>query len=257
MKKIWIKLACLFIPSSKHRKAFRQRFKPSPFSYIDYAFKTNNENPLIIDCGANVGESVRFFHSMHPDARIIAYEPDRAIFENELIPNIERIADVQGRPPNITCHNKAIWVHTNGINFYPQGKLCGTCMKTNDSKVNLSPIFVKSERLYDVLRESEIIDFLKIDIEGAEIPVFLDCQELIYKADRIFLEYHSFVEKRQELSKILRILEENNFRYRIAEDYNPSGQYWHYADNGNGMDCQLKIFAVNSRIIPKTPPTDL
>src|SRR5688572_14359002 len=46
-----------------------------------YKFNPSSENPVIIDCGANMGVSVLFFAKEYPKARIIAFEPDAAIYD--------------------------------------------------------------------------------------------------------------------------------------------------------------------------------
>jgi tRNA G46 methylase TrmB len=39
-------------------------------------FLTENETPLILDCGANIGISVLNYRRKYPSAKIIAFEPD-------------------------------------------------------------------------------------------------------------------------------------------------------------------------------------
>src|SRR5690606_32260101 len=47
----------------------------------EYAFKTETESPLIVDCGANIGLSTLYFKSQYPQSRIIAFEPDKQNIE--------------------------------------------------------------------------------------------------------------------------------------------------------------------------------
>jgi hypothetical protein len=49
--------------------------------YIDecYKFKAPNQEPRIIDCGANVGLSVFYFKHLYPLAKIQAFEADPVI----------------------------------------------------------------------------------------------------------------------------------------------------------------------------------
>src|SRR5215475_2749877 len=45
-----------------------------------YHFDAWRSDPLIVDCGSNIGMSVLYYKQEHPLARIIAFEPDPAIF---------------------------------------------------------------------------------------------------------------------------------------------------------------------------------
>src|SRR2546423_3692928 len=45
-----------------------------------YKFDAERPDPLIIDCGANIGLSVIYFKYLYPRATIVAFEPDQKIF---------------------------------------------------------------------------------------------------------------------------------------------------------------------------------
>jgi hypothetical protein len=53
------------------------------FMDASYFFHTDNDRPLIFDCGSNIGMSVLFFKKLYQNARIIAFEPDPATFATE------------------------------------------------------------------------------------------------------------------------------------------------------------------------------
>ena len=65
--------------------------------------------------------------------------------------------------------------------------MCGSCVQLTQIGVKLEPIEVESLRLRDLLIEYEQIDFLKMDIEGAEVDVIEDCTNLLSKNDRLFI----------------------------------------------------------------------
>src|SRR5690348_5460731 len=58
--------------------------------FVDEVYKCNfnSAEPYIIDCGANIGLSVIYFKQKYPNAKIIAFEPDKFQFDN-LLQNIE------------------------------------------------------------------------------------------------------------------------------------------------------------------------
>jgi hypothetical protein len=45
-----------------------------------YFFKTENSEPLIIDCGGHIGLAVLYFKSLYPQARIVTFEPNPETF---------------------------------------------------------------------------------------------------------------------------------------------------------------------------------
>lgn len=177
--------------------------------FIDeiYKFNTNTSKPIIFDCGANIGLATIYFKSIYPDSIIYAYEPDPAIFET-LKFNITSC-----NFDNVNIINKAISNSEGYCDFVSEGSLSG--MISADSKANL--ISVKTERLKNILRDFSKIDFLKIDIEGHENIVIDDIISELPKVQNLFLEYHSFVNKPQDLGHILQILTDSGFRYYFKE----------------------------------------
>ena len=71
-----------------------------------------------------------------------------------------------------------------------------------------------------------------------------DCVDKLHNVDKLFIEYHSFTNTKQELHKILEILVNAGFRYNIQHigvfSVRPLITIKYYF----GMDLQLNIFAV-------------
>jgi len=194
-----------------------------------YNFKAVNETPIILDCGSNIGTSLIYFSQMYPEARIIGFEADSAIAEIS-IQNLKK-----NNITNVDVINSAVWVDNDGINFSTDGADGGSVRNGENSKK------VKSIRLKEVLQQEPIIDFLKIDIEGAEYEVMNDCKGSLANVENIFIEYHSWNNSSQGLSSILNILEKNNFRYYI-EDISKRKQPFINRGLNSKMDLQLNIF---------------
>jgi uncharacterized protein (DUF927 family) len=84
---------------------------------------------------------------------------------------------------------------------------------------------------------------LKMDIEGAENDVILDCGNSLKKVQNIFIEYHSYMNSQQKLSELLNVLEQNNFRYFIRNDSSRNMPLINKTNKSNPtMDLQLNIF---------------
>lgn len=201
------------------------------FADENYKFQTNSLNPIIYDCGANIGVSCLYFNKNYPKSKIKAFEAD---------PNIAKILKENLEKNNcadIEVINKAIWINNDGIELSLEGADGASIY----SKVNVTK--VPSVRLKDLIENENKIDMLKIDIEGAEYDVLLDCRNSLSNVENVFIEYHSFTETSQKLSEILQILEVNNFRYFI----NPvNGRPMPFINRKNksnpNMDLQLNIY---------------
>ena len=219
-----------------------------PFSFVDAAtflhgyeeifeseiYKFNSINPKaeIIDCGSNIGLSVIYFKRLFPNAHLQAFEPDPEIAK-VLNENITKFALT-----NVEIHNKAIWINNDGIEFQMEGGFSGRIPKPGDSN---NIIRVPSKRLRDLLDKK--IDFLKMDIEGAEYEVVFDCKDKLSNISNIFIEYHSHSKEDQNLHQILQFLHENNFRYHIHEAYIRRTPFVS-KELMSGMDLQLNIYAI-------------
>lgn len=195
-----------------------------------YEFKASSEKPLIIDCGANIGLSVFFFKTLYPSSRIIAFEADPIIF-NTLVKNVSNLGLT-----DVEIHNEAIWTDETYISFCREGAYSGRIPKPGDRD---SMIEVKTTRLRDILNQK--IDFLKLDIEGAETEVIRDCEDRLTNVEHIFLEYHSHMQEKQTLHEILSIMQKAGFRYHILEAFSSQHPFMK-RELMLGMDLQLNIF---------------
>ena len=200
-----------------------------------YHFQTTSPQPLIFDCGANVGTSCVYFKRRHPGARIRAFEADPHI-ATYLTENLAQNG-IQG----VEVIAKAVWVHNEGVDIGQEGA-DGASVRGTGAKVR-----VPSVRLRDWLAAvggDERIELLKMDIEGAETEVLKDCRHALARVQHLFLEYHAYLGQPQDLDEILAILRQNGFRYfiRDAQDRPRPLSNRVYRPDGT-MDLQLNIFA--------------
>lgn len=198
----------------------------------NYKFNSSTEKPIIYDCGANIGISILYFKWLFPKSRIKAFEPDPNIF-NRLEQNIKT-----NRITEIELISAAVWINNNGIEFGIEGA-DGSSIYHDGKKVK-----VNSVRLKELLEKEEKIDLLKIDIEGAETEVLIDCDNSFQNVENLFIEYHSFTKENQRLAEILFILTKNGFRYFIKQEADRITPFINRVVRSNPkMDMQLNIFA--------------
>jgi len=195
-----------------------------------YKFSSSkNKSSLILDCGANIGLSIIYFKRLYPDSRIIAFEPDPNIF-NVLRGNVESFKDVE-------LINKAVWTSETTLEFMAEGSDGGRLVNIEQ---NAKKYQVSTVRLRDYLKEP--IDMLKIDVEGAEIALLKDCVNSLHNVKNLFVEYHSFINGKQELNELSDILTNAGFRLYI-QSTNSSPQPFRERKVYLGMDLLLNIFA--------------
>lgn len=200
-----------------------------------YKFNCNTNEPLIIDCGANIGLSLIYFKQLFPNAKIKAYEPDPNIFET-LAFNVKSFGF-----NHVEVFQKAIWKQNETLQFKQEGGFSGRIPMANDSQ-NL--IQVDAISLVDIIANHHI-DFLKIDIEGAEYEVLKSCKDNLQNVKHIFIEYHSHQDEKQTLHEILEIIKYQGFRYHIQEAFIRKKPF---VDQNTmlGMDLQLNIFGTRN-----------
>lgn len=197
-----------------------------------YNFSTESEIPVIYDCGANIGISVLFFKSIFGNSRIKAFEADKNIAD------LLRINLMRNKITDVEIFPGAVWVHNDGIEFSIDKADAGTIYGEGNR------ILVESIRLKDLIEKEDKIDFLKLDIEGAETDVIEDIRSELNRIKNLFIEYHSFIKQQQKLDRILLILKENGFRYFINSVYDKQKPFQNRLNPVNPeMDLQLNIFA--------------
>ena len=170
-----------------------------------YLFNNENDTPYILDCGANIGVSVLYFQRKYPKAKIIAFEPDEEIFKI-LEKNIETF-----NHPTTEIKKEAVWTKDEDLQFYSEGALAGSCVTDFAKKNHI--ITVKAVDLKKYLQQP--VDFLKIDIEGAENTLIFDIADSLKNVKNLFLEYHGILNEEQNLGEILNLLKAKGFEYYI------------------------------------------
>ncbi|MVM41176.1 FkbM family methyltransferase [Spirosoma sp. HMF3257] len=197
-----------------------------------YKFTTTNPNPVIFDCGTNIGTSVVYFRQNYPNARIVAFEADEHISAT-LQANLK-----QNQISGVEVVTKAVWTDDEGIWFGSDQADSASIFSQTDRKL------VPSVRLRDVLLRETHIDMLKMDIEGAESAVLTDCHDALAHVQNLFVEFHAYLNHPQTLADVMKVLEDSGFRYYINTSQYRHAPLVNRRYNGNDtMDLQLNIFA--------------
>jgi FkbM family methyltransferase len=242
-----------------HPQSFAVQFE-SLFQREDYAIRSPDQAPIIFDCGANIGLATIYWLGRFPRARITCFEPDPTIagvLRDNLLAAQRALRLPAGEPtPDAVTSDgvfsavvgttrvieAAVWVEEGSLSFTEQG--------AGGGHLGGGALTVPTVRLADYLAahrasSSHPIDLLKIDIEGAEVDVLLDCEPHLADVAALFVEFHSIVGRPQRLSELTGALERAGFRLAIETEFTSVHPFL-ALDAHAAMDMQLNIYAHRS-----------
>lgn len=216
-----------FIDSNTFVSMYNEIFKKEI-----YKFKTFSSAPYIIDGGANIGLATIYFKKTYPNSHIVSFEPDKTI-SKIFKKNIDSL-----KLDRVDIIEKGLWNKDGKLTFYSEGTDSG---RIQEEKIYGKTIEIEVTSLRPYLNKP--VDFLKLDIEGAETLVLEDCKDLLFNIKNLFIEYHSFEKKDQTLNILLEIIRSAGFRYYLetvgVTSTNPFVKINSYLD----MDLQINIYA--------------
>ncbi len=182
------------------------------FVDLCYVPTTTSRTPLIIDGGSNIGLSVLFFKRLYPEATILAFEPDRDAFTC-LSANVGA-NDIQG----ISLYERALSDQDGETEFFFDPDQPGSRKHSIVAeRVPVASRRVQAAKLSTFIEQE--IDFLKLDIEGAETQVLseLRTEDKLRQVREMAIEYHHhIVETDDSLSEMLALLEDAGFGYELS-----------------------------------------
>ena len=177
-----------------------------------YHFTAQRSDPLILDCGSNIGAVILYMKHIYPQARIVGFEPDPALF-----PWLQQNLDINSIK-DVRVIQAALAARDGTLTFYSDGNY-GSCLGQN-LPADVDPEkWVKCDvpcvRLRDYLTEP--VDFMKMNIESAEWEVLADSEDRLPLVREMVVEYHHFPGVPRTLHKILDLLDRQGFEYLIND----------------------------------------
>jgi len=196
-----------------------------------YAFKSVAGKSIILDCGANMGLGTLYFALNYPNHIIYAFEPDNQI--HQILK--ENIA--AHKLSNVVLLEKAVWNKEEMLEFYGD---MGMGSRANTPFLNQTSTKIEAVRLQDYL--TPMVDFLKLDIEGAEDVVLKDCKDSLHNVGSLFFEYHNDINKPQTLHHLLGLVKDSGFHYYIKESWTRSSPFIDKELIGENFDMAINIY---------------
>lgn len=137
---------------------------------------------LLVDIGASLGQYTRRFSEILKAGRIIAFEADPIRAEE-----LQRNATKWSRAElEIDARHCALADETGSTTFYTTQSNVSGALDPSDVPVDSVPITVPTDTLDRVLAGA-VPQFVKIDVEGAELRVLAGATELLERGETAFL----------------------------------------------------------------------
>lgn len=187
-----------------------------------YFFRSNDKVPVIIDCGASIGDTALYFKSIYPKAKILTFEPDPESY-NFLKQNISanQLKDVE-------TYNVALSSKAGTIPFYPEEGAGVLLSSTIKGRGGHKRIEVKSQKLSSYIKKLQKIDLIKIDVEGGEVDIINDLvsTNTLTKCPHYIIEYHhNLPGEGNKLSSFLKHFENSGYQSSLKAGYQKVSGY--------------------------------
>jgi FkbM family methyltransferase len=156
------------------------------FQTREYSFVEENlrEVRQIVDLGANVGFSLRYWNEIFPDAKILAVEPEPENFDL-----CQRNVEAAGFAHAVKLVRACVGSYRREVHLSGKDEWAYQMSNSPEAGAPTVPVVPLSE-LLETHFECGQIDLLKCDIEGAERELFSNCARWISRIKAIVIELH-------------------------------------------------------------------
>ena len=191
-----------------------------------YYFEAETSTPVIIDVGSNIGLAILFFKRLYPASTVIGFEPDPDAYE-VLTRNI-----ADNRLEGVQVLNEAVHGGSDRVYLYSDPGTPGSPqMSMRSERISGRRRAVSATRLSNHI--SGRVDFLKLDVEGAEAVVIEDLERAarLQAIARMAIEYHHHIDPDDDaLGSMLAALERSGFGYQLEArlDRSPGSRIRHF-----------------------------
>jgi FkbM family methyltransferase len=153
--------------------------------YVDkeYEWTLPFEPQVILDLGANFGDTALYYHTLYPDAVIIALEPSEESYQ--------RLCVHTAAFKNIIPVHSALNKEDGHVDLFimPESSLGNSVVRRKEGMQPVRVPAVSLSTLQQTYAKGKQFDLIKFDIEGAE-DVLLDLGELDFFARAYIGELH-------------------------------------------------------------------
>lgn len=189
----------------------------------------NIELKLVVDVGANLGQTINMMKRINPQCHVIAFEPNYNLYQR-LKKKFQDDSTVTIENLGVSSKNGELAFHENvfhATSTFEEIKLDSSYVRKKSFILGCKPkdMFPKTYNvpvvcLYDYFKENDItnVDLIKIDVEGHEF----DCLLGLFKrgngiAKRIQIENHrnDMYLNRRDFVEYIELLSNNGYEYEF------------------------------------------
>lgn len=162
---------------------------------------------IILDLGSNIGLTLVHFRHLYPDAKIIGYEMNKGNF---------KLAHRNTKfYKDISINNMAVWIEDSTVSYKDNSTYDSySILNKSSSEKNRGEIVeVKSISIPTIIKTNDLhqIDYLKMDIEGAEEAI-LKSNDLNWLNIVNALNIEMHLDNEVEIYDYIKILEDKGFK---------------------------------------------
>lgn len=139
----------------------------------------------IMDIGANIGASTLYFAAMYPEATVYAFEPGSQAFAL-LERNVASSPRIHACPFGLHSHPRITALY-DGLNDTVE---CSV-FHTPRTKTACESVYLRSAQNFLVEHGVAVIDIVKIDTEGCEVPILRSLEPYLPRIQVLYVEYHN------------------------------------------------------------------
>jgi FkbM family methyltransferase len=148
--------------------------------------RTVSEARHIIDLGANIGLSVRLWQKHYPNAQIVAVEPDEGNFAV-----CQMNVEAGENPKRVLMLKTCAAGSSRPVVLNRTGGEWGFSIASAPTAGVQAMQSQTMPQILEQANDSQQVDLLKCDIEGAEAELFADCGPWIRRMKSIMVELHA------------------------------------------------------------------
>jgi FkbM family methyltransferase len=170
------------------------------------------EGDVVVDIGAHIGAfAVRAARQAHR-GKVYSYEAARSTYlmleKNRKLNSLE----------NLSIENSAVSNRRGEMHLYmpANNSILGSLRQDTSGFKEM----VQAITFSDIIAEHalERVDFLKIDVEGAEFDILFACSDEIFaKIQRMVIEYHEFEGDKRSHQDLVNLLDSQGFKVVVEK----------------------------------------